>query len=320
MALTRREFAIGMAAAAILGPTTAVCETRRDGGLAFGSSWRISVGANADLAAIKPPIEAVIAGIDRQMSPYRPMSDLSRFNSGQSTQWQPMPKPLCRVAARSLQIADLTDGAFDPTVGPSVFRLGFGPIRGDIGHYGDVEVKGAAVRKASPGLTLDLCGIAKGYALDRICEILLDAGVHSALVELGGEVRALGQHPDGRDWQVAIANPSSGTFESYTIVALREMALATSGHSANGIVGPVAVSHIIHPPSRKPAEQTLASVSVLASDAMNADALATAFCAAGPVAGVALANRLTVPAIFLIKKDAGLEQVTTGNFDDYIVV
>jgi thiamine biosynthesis lipoprotein len=100
-----------------------------------------------------------------------------------------------------------TEGAFDPTIGPLVNRFGFGPIHGERAHPADLSVSANGLRKRVPGLTLDLCGIAKGYALDRIIEALPAVGVDSVMFELGGEIRTLGRHPDGRAWQIGIERP-----------------------------------------------------------------------------------------------------------------
>ena len=315
MALTRRGMIIG-ALGSVLAPSMARAGLRADGGLAFGSSWRISAGEALDLSAVRPLIEAAIAEIDGQMSPFRAGSELSVFNASRTAGWQPMPEALCQVAGEALRVAELTGGGFDPTVGPLVSRFGFGPIKGDTGLFRGIEITVDALRKQSPGLTLDLCGIAKGHALDRIADLMVKAGVFDALIEVGGEVRALGRHPDGRPWKVAIADPRAKGVAAQRIVSLGPLALATSGHSANGLTGPVSTSHIIDPRRGRPASTSLLSVSVLAETGARADALATGFCALGPEAGVRLAQRLDVAALFVT--DAA--EVMTGQFRRHVLI
>ena len=319
MELNRRDMILGALGGALF-PSVARADVQVSGGLAFGSTWRIVAGREIDLGAIKPQIAAVIAQVDRQMSPYRSGSDLSRFNTSDARDWQPMPPAMCHVASEALRIAQLTEGAFDPTVGPVVARFGFGPIKGGSGPFAGIEARATALRKSAPDLTLDLCGIAKGYALDRIVAVLAEAGVANALVEVGGEVRSLGHHPSGRAWRVAVADPLMSAFKARRIVSLDGYALATSGHAANGVTGSITTSHIISPYHDAPASTALASVSVLAKTATEADALATALCAAGPRAGVALARRLRVSALFIRTRVDGLEEVTTGRFAHHFLI
>ena len=319
MRMTRRNLVLGALGAGLMAGG-ASAGTVSDGGHAFGSSWRVTVPEGANAARLRPGIEAIIAEIDASMSPYRATSDLSRFNRAGTTAPQTMPSSLCHVGAEALRVAEITGGHFDPTVGPLVARLGFGPISGRAGTYREIEAGKATLRKRSPSVTLDLCGIAKGYALDVIAAHIAGAGIGDALIEVGGEVRALGRHPDGRPWAVAIADPLAQGFAAWRIVAPGRLALATSGHAANGVSGRVAASHIIDPKRGTSASMTLASVSVLAPSAMRADALATALCAAGPEAGPALAWRLVVDALFLVNTPAGLAEHITGDFTRHIQV
>lgn len=315
MKLTRRGIILG-AVGSVVAPAVARSEVRVEGGLAFGSSWRITLDGSVPLARLRPLVEGVIAEVDGQMSPYRAGSDLSVFNATPSRGWQSMPPALCHVAGEALRMATLTGGAFDPTVGPIVSRYGFGPIKGGLGSFLGVDVQPRSLRKAAPGLTLDLCGIAKGYALDRITDALARAGVVDALAEVGGEVKALGRHPDGRPWSVAIADPRAKSFAVQRIVAPGRLALATSGHASNGLSGPIATSHIIDPRRGRPTSADTLSVSVLAPTAMQADALATGLCALGSQEAVALARRLGIAALFVGKSN----DVMTGRFSQHVLI
>ena len=320
MTLSRRMMLFGLAAAGLAQPRLASADMTVTGGRAFGSSWRVSVSAGFDTVALETEVAKIVAEVDAVMSPYRQLSDLSRFNATAVTGWQDMPRSLCEVVAEALDIAHRTNGAFDPTVGPLVSRYGFGPIAGATGQPGDIEVGEEAVRKAVPDLTLDLCGIAKGYALDRITARLHALGLTDALIEIGGEVRALGRHPDGRGWQVAVADPTRPDFGVRRVVDPGGWALATSGHAANGISGQYTTSHIIDPKSQTPADTALASVTVLAATAMRADALATALCAAGPVAGAEQARSLNISALFITDGTAAPPEVLTGDFAQHLLI
>ena len=316
MLLSRRKLILGMAASGACWASAAAAGTQVAGGHAFGSSWRVTTDPRADLAGIRSIIDGIVAQVDADMSPYRPGSHLSRFNENTTDDWQPMPAALCQVASDALRIAHQTQGAFDPTVGPIVARFGFGPIKGGSGSFQDIDVGSDALSKGAPHLTLDLCGIAKGYALDQMANALRSAGVKNALIEVGGEVAAIGHHPSGRDWQVAVADPTASDFRVHKIIQPGTYAVATSGHAANGLQGRASTSHIIDPHLGVPASTALASVTVLAETATEADALATAFCAIGLEDGAALARRLNVSALFV----ANTHQVMTGVFSKHVLV
>ncbi|MCO4847859.1 MAG: FAD:protein FMN transferase [Yoonia sp.] len=320
MYLNRRALMISLAAVGLGAPRAAHARGQIVGGNAFGSTWRTMAGPETDMSAVRSVTCDIIADIDATMSPYRATSDLALFNASRRSDWQTLSASFCRVSQAACDIAKLTHGAFDPTVGPIVGRFGFGPITGGSGDYHDIAVNGEMIKKATQDLTLDLCGIAKGYALDRIVDEMLSLGVDAALVEVGGEARCIGQHPDGRDWQVAIADPFAVAFQAYRIVAPRGRALATSGHAANGVFGPMATSHIIAPPTARPASTALASVSVLAPTGLDADALATALCAVGPAAGIAMARDLDIAALFITDGSNAPPEVMTGGFPDHVLV
>lgn len=320
MPLTRRALILGMAGLGIVQPLWATAGLQIEGGLAFGSSWRVLSDDRLDLARLRPTLDAALGEIDAQMSPYRAASPLSKFNAIRTQAWQDVPPALCHVTSKALGIARLTEGAFDPTVGPLVSRFGFGPIKGGAGSYMGISVGDFSLRKSAPDLTLDLCGIAKGFALDRVVQTLVRAGVVNALVEIGGEVKTVGHHPSGRDWQVAIADPTVAEFKAFRIINPRDKFLATSGHAANGLRGPINTSHIIDPHLAQTASTTLASVSVLADTGMQADALATALCAAGPEAGVALARRLNIAALFIFDRPNRPIDAMTGGFAKHVLI
>lgn len=323
MPVTRRSFVAGSAAwTAALGlgfASQAEAATVTFGGHAFASTWRVAGGLTLDERLLRPQIEAIIQRVDERMSPWRSDSAISRFNSNPTTGWQPLPDDICQVVAESLAVAKLTNGAFDPTVGPAVARFGFGPIYGGSGSYKAITVHDGAVRKTHHDLTLDLCGIAKGYALDEIANLLRREGVTSALIELGGEVTAIGEHPIGRAWQVAIEQPGTPQVTAHRIIAPGHLALASSGHSPNGYHGRVTLSHLIDPNDLRPAASGLVAVSVLAPTAMRADALATALTVLGPQRGIQCASDLGLPALFLARTDSGLTEIMTGSFSGHVV-
>lgn len=284
------------------------------GGDAFGTGWSVSLPAGTDPAGLQARLAALLGEVDGIFSPWRTDSLVGRFNAGEDDAMA-VPDELADVVGTGLRIAAQSGGRFDPTVGPLVARWGFGPIRGGeppAHGWRGIRAGDGLLARADRALTLDLCGIAKGHALDRMVALLLDAGHDSFLVDLGGELAARGSHPSGRPWQVGIEDPRSDADGLAGILALRDMAVATSGDRANGYdLGGRRYSHIVDPETREPVASPLASVSVLMPTACEADGWATALMAAG-ADGPRIARGRGIAALFQFRDGDGVRSVATG--------
>lgn len=313
---TRRHL-LALTAAAIALPSIlrAAPPTGTATGAAFGSAWRITLPDNALLE--RAPVEALLARIDRLLSPWRADSEVSAFNRAPDSVG--VSAETAHVAQAALALAAESGGWFDPSVGPLVHRWGFGPITGEATGWPGLRAAGDHLSKDRAGLTLDPCGIAKGRALDLLAAHLADAGHEHALIDLGGELAALGRHPSGRPWQLAVEDPRPGHDGAAAVLVLEGLAVATSGLRAQSYdPGGQRLGHIIDPRRAAPAKGGLASVSVLAGSAMRADGWATALAAAGEQ-GPALAGRRGIAALFLFDDGGGLRAETTGGFDRHLL-
>lgn len=179
------------------------------------------------------------------------------------------------LLAEAERISDATDGAFDPYLGGVLDLWGFGS------GAGEHRVPAAAELAAAPRL-LDLGGVAKGYAGERVREVFADNGVASAVIDLGGDVALLGQKPDGSDWRVAIKDPADAGAYLGILETAGDVYVATSGvyeryFEENG----ARYHHIIDPKTGRPADSDLVSATVICADGVWADALATACCVVG---------------------------------------
>ena len=309
---SRRAF-LGLAGAALILPRHARADALETlSGHAFGTTWRIAGPAGAGLERMRPALDALFASIDRELSPWRADSAISRFNA--SAAGAPAGQEMIRVTQAALKLARDSDGAFDPTVGPLVARWGFGPIeRGGAPDWRGLRIGAERIGKPRSDLTLDLCGIAKGRALDRALELAEDLGFANLLLDLGGELGALGRHPAGRDWQVAVEHPVPGQPAPAILRLPAGMAVATSGLSAQSYrLGGRIWSHIVDPATASPVQGHLRAVTVLAADAMTADGWATALFAAGDVNGPILARDRGIAALFLFEEGPALRRVETG--------
>ncbi len=317
--LSRRAALGGLGAACILPGVGLAGNVQTTSGRAFCTTWRIVAAGGTELAEVGRGVEALFWEVDRTFSPWRADSAISRFNVGDGGSLQD--PDLAAVTETALGIARQSGGAFDPTVGPLVARWGFGPIRGGRApDWRGLSVSGNRIARSRPDLTVDLCGIAKGWALDRAARLASDAGVEGFLFDLGGEFVARGRHPQGRDWRVAVETPPWAGAEAVVLTLPDGAAVATSGVWQQGYdLEGRRYSHIIDPGAGMPVDGTLGSVTVVAEDAMTADGWATALCAAGAATGPALAEARGLAALFQIRSGDRLRRVETGPIRHFVL-
>jgi len=237
--------------------------------------------------------------IEEVLSNYRPSSELSRINSRAAQEAVTTDPEVFALLRLALDFSRRSNGAFDITVGPLVRAWGF--FRGE-GRYPSAEELAKAravvgwknvqldpasrtVHYRFPGVELDLGAVGKGYALDRVIELLREAGVQSALVDAGSSTMlALGAPPGEEGWRVQIPQPANRT-QSVSSVLLRDASLSTSGSyekffRLNGRT----YCHIFDPRIGEPVQNML-QTTVIASDATTSDILSTALFVLGPAAG-----------------------------------
>ncbi|MET1755009.1 FAD:protein FMN transferase [Novosphingobium sp. RD2P27] len=267
------------------------------GGETMGTRWQVRLAAPAgfDQAALETAMAQRLEQILAQMSHWRPDSLLGRFNRAAGGTWFTLPRDFVLVLETALSVSESCGGSFDPAIGELVNLWGFGPEPSDgrptaaalaqargrsgVSHLAYDPEHG---RLRQPGgLQLDFSGIAKGFAVDALGEVLRAHQCRHALVEVGGELLGLGIRPDGDPWWVELETPTHGA--SPFRVALHQLAVATSGDYVRG-------RHTIDPRSGHPVAHALA-VSVIHSSAMWADAWATALSVEEPAAMEALATR-----------------------------
>ncbi len=274
-------------------------------------------------------IDRELRRVNDQMSTYLKSSEISRFNASDSTQWFDVSPETAKVVAASLEIHELSQGAFDITVAPLVDLWSFGPgkrtarppdpdvVERSLAQIGSrklsARLEPPAIRKADPGLTIDLSGIAKGHGVDRMIELLGRMGAADVFVEIGGEVRATGDKA-GLPWMVGLQQPDIAGAVVAIAHPLRDQAVATSGDYRNYFeFEGQRYSHTLDPRTGRPVIHALASVSVFAHDCMRADAWATAISVLGPEQGLRVARELELDALLMIREDSGtVSSIGTG--------
>ena len=240
-----------------------------------------------------------------QMSQWEADSQVSRFNKGAAGSRHAIGPQFRQVLDCAFNIQQASSGAFDPLLGVASDAWGFGPdpIDGTPAFSGGFRrFEKTAILTDDPnelvqpgGATIDLSGIAKGFAIDMALAALMRLGIEHALLDIGGELKAVGLRSDALPWWVDLTVPP-GSPAPPTRIGLTGWAIATSGHweRRRGADGH-SWSHTLHPDSGTPINDPLSST-VLHPGCMQADALATALIVLGMDDGIALANRHNVPA------------------------
>lgn len=310
------------------------------GGETMGTRWsvRLVARAGADLHVIHARIQQQLDRVVEQMSTWEAGSDISRYRVAPADTWVSLPGDFQRVLDCALDVARASDGAFDPTIGPLVDLWGFGSAGSArrVPDPMDIERErercgwqrlrrrdGGRELLQPGGLQLDLSAIAKGYGADLVASQLRAGGIEAALVEVGGEIRAHGRKPDGECWRVLVESAIDEGVDADElpprVLVLDDAAVATSGDRWHRFEQDgVRYAHTLDPRSGRPVTAAAASVTVVAADAMHADAWATALTVMGAEAGLALASARGLAARFVVREGGVLRESMTDSFKDHL--
>lgn len=271
-----------------------------------------AIGSNSAFA-VEEAFRA-IKRVEALFSKFDEDSEVARINAGAGT-WVSVSPEVFNLIALSKTYGELTDGAFDITIGPLMSLWGFSSRRYHVPSPEEllavkeyVDYRKIALNtehnqvKIPLGFRLDLGGVAKGYAVDKATEALHGAGIRQGLINAGGDITTLGNRPDGNPWRVGIQHP----FELGAVLAvlpLTDQAVVTSGDYERFFEEQgVRFHHILNPKTGYPAEN-LVSVTVVAKEALMADILSTAFFVLGVDASLKVLESLSfVDAVFVDKE------------------
>jgi len=245
--------------------------------------------------------------IEKKMGRTDPDSLVAKMNRLGSKEPVPVDPEMMFVLNKSFYIFNLTNGKFDVTIGPLIRLWGFDtaekrprvPRRREIMsrlhqvNFRNLELdqKNQTVSFKTPGMGIDLGGVAKGYAVDQLLKLLLEMGIQRAIVEIGGDVKTLGLKPDNLLWVVGIQHPRDRG-KLLAILDSDGRAIATSGdYEKNFVEEAILYHHILNPKTGYPARKCQ-SVTVLANSALHADALSTGIFVMGTEMGMKLIEEL----------------------------
>ena len=221
------------------------------------------------------------------------------------------------VMGAALRYAELSGGRFDPTAGPLIDLWGIDPPQGHVAtkaeletiapliDYRNVEINREAgtIELKATGTIADLGAIAKGYIADQVKALLVEEGVASGIVNLGGNVLLIGGKPDGSDFRIGVQDPDSLRGEYLGVIALQDESIVTSGDYERYFeVDGKRYHHILDPFTGFPADNELRSVSIISKKSTDGDALSTTCFLMGLEEGMELIQSLPeIDAIFVTK-------------------
>ncbi len=308
-------------------------------GKTMGTTFSIKIvddkNLSIDYKSLESEINEFLIEINLQMSTYIEDSEISRFNNYDSTGWFKISYDLASLINTSLEVSRLSAGAFDITVGPLVNLWGFGPelknsevpgvkelleAKSKTGYkFIAVNVDTPAVRKDKPEVYLDMSAIAKGFAVDKVVELLLSYNLKNCMVEIGGEVRTAGKNNQDEFWKIGIETPDSH-LNIQKVISISNYSVASSGDYNNYFEeNGIRYSHTIDPRTGMPITHKLASVTVIHSDCALADAYATAINVMGPTAGYDFAVKEKLIIYMIVREEIGFIEKLTPQFSKFLL-
>ncbi len=297
-------------------------------GITMGTYYQI-IFYGDEPTDIKPQIDSLLKDFNHTFSVFDTASMISSVNKSVSAV---VNEDFCHVFNVSKQIYEVTGGAFDPTIEPLINLWGFGrdsarsvsdfevdSLMRYLG-FGKITLSNDTLYKENQYIVLNFNAIAKGFGVDKVAHFLKMKGYSDFVVEIGGEIVTNGTKA-GKPWRVGIQVPTEerdGAIESEHSFVLDNAAVATSGNYRNyREENGVRYSHIINPKTGYPEKSDLLSVTVIASDCITADALATAFMVLGKDKSMQILEQHPEwSAYFICSKDGKFVNSKTANFPD----
>ena len=301
-------------------------------GMVQGTYYHIVVYAKSD-EGLKQGFDSIFSAIDNSVNLWQKNSIINKVNRNENYK---LDKIFIDNFNASEKMSNLTDGAFDITVGALVREYGFTTQKREkltdsqvdsmlryVG-YKNIRLENNKIIKKYPQTQLDFNAIAQGYTTDCVSNYLIKRGINSFVVDVGGEVYAKGRKEDGKKWNVAIETPAKDSLseqEYSCYVKLENESIVTSGSYRKFYVeNGVKYSHTTDPKTGKPVLHSLLSASVIAKTSTTADGLATAFMVMGlDKAKEFLNNHKEYQAYFIYCDEKGnMKTYYTQGFTKYL--
>ncbi len=266
---------------------------RFEGG-ALGTYYAVTY-KGAENPSLQKEVDSILNAINETFSIFNEASIISKINSNQQVI---LNEDFVDVFSVAQKIGQETDGALEMTIGPLVNLWGFGKDERkldisqteidsvlDIIGYWKVHLENNTIVKDNPGIQLNFNALAKGFAVDKVAEYLVEKGYKDCVVDIGGEIVAKGKKYHDQEWNIGLQTPTrtrDGEMRAEETFHLHDRAVATSGNYRNYFEeNGQRYAHIINPKTGRPEKSNLLSVTVIADRCVEADAYATAFMVMG---------------------------------------
>ncbi|MDC7250062.1 MAG: FAD:protein FMN transferase [Sphaerochaetaceae bacterium] len=274
--------------------------------LLLGTSCKITIYDNPSEKVFEQSFSR-IEDIENKMSINIADSEVSMINKNAGIKPVVVSSDTFTVIKEALEVAALSNGAFDPTVGPLVAAWKIGDDDARVPPQEEIDSllplidykmvvlneEERSVYLEKEGMMLDLGGIAKGYAADEVKKILAENNVKKAIINLGGNVLTVGTRVDNTKWRIGVQNPEADRGGYVMIVNLEDQALVTSGpYERFLVVDGIVYHHILDTNNGYPVVTDLTSASIIADNSFIADALSTALYSLGLEKGLDLINSI----------------------------
>ncbi len=303
-------------------------------GTTMGTTWSVVLATPPGpitLDALQKAIEGELLRINQLMSTYQADSELSQFNASTSTELTRLNAEILFVLDASLRISEVSDGAYDVTLGAVIDAWGFGAAdqngeapteqqlqeASEATGFNRIVRAGSKMSKDHPQMRIDLSSLAKGYAVDRIGLIVERIGAYDYLAEIGGEVRARGYRTKDKPWRVGIEIPNGEVAQG---LAMSNLSVASSGSYRNyREIDGKRVSHLIDGQTHQPISHNTVAATVLHRNTMLADAWATALMVVAPEKAQAIIHEQSIEVQLTYKTDTGFDIWRTPGFAEMVI-
>ena len=296
-------------------------KTMTDSRFVLGTVCTITINGSDDEALMSSSFD-LLYEIDRSISRFDENSWVYKINESAGKEAVAVPEDIFALIKASLEMAERTDGVFNPAIGPLSSLWGFGTESARVPEKSEIEAvlplvdyrlvtlseEDSSVFLEKEGMALDLGAVGKGWACDKLRAFLEEEGVESALLNLGGNIAVIGSYKDGEPWKIGIQRPGAEAGAYFMLLEAVDTAIVTSGGYQRYIEKDgVIYHHILSSATGYPAETDLVSATIISPDGTLCDMLSTALFAMGSSAAGRIADEYGVRAIALTDESAVID-------------
>lgn len=280
----------------------------------MGTVVKVTIYDSTDTQILDKAFDRV-REIEKSVSINEEGTILDKVNESSGTSPVIVDEDTFKIVEKGIKYSNLSNGLFDITIGPLVKLWSIGlpearvpskdEIDGVLGYinYNYIELNETdnSIFLKNPNMIIDLGGIAKGYTADEISEVLTENNVHSAIIDLGGNVYTHGRKVNGEDWKVGIQNPISNRGDILGTIKVNNKSVVTSGTYERFIEKDgIKYHHILNPKTGYPYDNNISGISIISEKSIDGDALSTSVFAMGVEGGLAFVeSQPDIEAIFV---------------------